>query len=310
MKIIFIHFSDIQLFNQEQHPLNKPKKILWRPTMLEKRKKETESNNKWIEKKLPQVGELSKIDPWWGLVAVVLAIILLLIFLKPDPYLRMFVYLKDGIWVTIYVTVISFALILVFGLIGGLGRVSKNKVFHGIISVYVEVIRGIPLMVQLLMWYFAFPAIVMNLGNKWNIDWMKHYLANPLSMAVFGISFCYAAYMSEIVRAGIESLPAGQMEAARSLGMNSSQAMFYVILPQAYKTIMPAIGNEFISLLKDSSLVSTVAIMDLTRRGREFMSSTFLPIETWTMVALLYLLMTLLSARLMNMIEKKTKMVK
>ena len=116
--------------------------------------------------------------------------------------------------------------------------------------------------------------------------------------------------MAEIVRAGIESLPTGQMEAARSLGMTKFQAMRYVILPQAYRTIMPAIGNEFISILKDSSLVSVVAVSDLTRRGREFMSTTFLPIETWTMVALLYLLMTLISARVVNIIEKKTKMDK
>lgn len=129
-------------------------------------------------------------------------------------------------------------------------------------------------------------------------------------MAIIGISFCYAAYMAEIVRAGIESLPAGQMEAARSLGMTKWESMRYVILPQAYRTIMPAIGNEFISLLKDSSLVSVVAVADLTRRGREFMSKTFLPIETWAMIALLYLLMTLISARIVKIIEKKTKMEK
>ena len=116
--------------------------------------------------------------------------------------------------------------------------------------------------------------------------------------------------MAEIVRAGIESLPAGQVEAARSLGMTQSQAMRYVVLPQAYRTIMPAVGNEFISLLKDSSLVSVVAVADLTRRGREFMSTTFLPIETWLMVALIYLLMTLISARLVKILEKKTKLEK
>ena len=129
-------------------------------------------------------------------------------------------------------------------------------------------------------------------------------------MAIFGISICYAAYMAEIVRAGIESLPKEQMEAARSLGMSKVQSMRYVILPQAYRSIMPAIGNEFIALLKDSSLVSVVAVADLTRRGREFMSTTFMPIETWLMVALLYLLMTLISARIAKIIENKTKLEK
>ncbi|MHC1771503.1 MAG: amino acid ABC transporter permease [Flexilinea sp.] len=276
--------------------------------MLTKKKKEI--NNKWLNTSLPQVGELSKIDPWWGLVILVLAVIILLLVLIPDPYMRIFKFSQDGVWVTLTVTVVSFILTMVLGLFGGLGRVSRHKFVYGITSLYVELVRGVPLLVQLLVWYFAFPAIVIKLGTTFNIDSLKNYLANPIMMAIVGISFCYAAYMAEIVRAGIESLPTGQMEAARSLGMTNWQAMQYIILPQAYRTIMPAIGNEFISLLKDSSLVSVVAVADLTRRGREFMSMTFLPIETWAMVALLYLLMTLISARIVNIIEKKTKMEK
>jgi polar amino acid transport system permease protein len=136
---------------------------------------------------------------------------------------------------------------------------------------------------------------------------MANYLANPFMMAILGLTFCYSAYMSEIYRAGIQSIPKGQNEAARSLGMNHNQAMRHIILPQAFKVILPPVGNEFISLLKDSSLVSTVAVADLTRRGREFMASTFLPIETWIMVALIYLIMTLISARVVAWIERKTQ---
>jgi polar amino acid transport system permease protein len=113
--------------------------------------------------------------------------------------------------------------------------------------------------------------------------------------------------MSEIYRAGIQSISKGQMEAAKSLGMNYFQSMRYVILPQAIRVILPPVGNEFIALLKDSSLVSAVAVADLTRRGREFMSSNFIPIETWTMVALLYLVLTLFSARVASYIENKVK---
>ncbi len=112
--------------------------------------------------------------------------------------------------------------------------------------------------------------------------------------------------MSEIYRAGIQSVPKGQVEAARSLGMTHYQSMRHVILPQAIRVILPPIGNEFISLLKDSSLVSVVAVADLTRRGREFMATHFNPIEVWTIVALLYLIMTLFSARIVSWIEKKT----
>lgn len=260
--------------------------------------------------RLPQGAETAKIDAWWGLVLVVFLIIVLLVVLLPNPYARIISFVQDGVFVTLLVTMSTFVLTMILGLFGGLGRVSKNKFIYAATSIYVEVIRGIPLLVQLLVWYFAFPAIVVRIGEALNFRPFKQYLANPIVMAIVGISICYAAYMAEVVRAGIESLPNGQMEAARSLGMTKPQAMRYVILPQAYRIIMPTIGNEFISLLKDSSLVSVVAVADLTRRGREFMSTTFMPIETWLMVALLYLLMTLISARIAKIIENKTKLEK
>jgi polar amino acid transport system permease protein len=111
--------------------------------------------------------------------------------------------------------------------------------------------------------------------------------------------------MAEIFRAGIQSIHKGQMEAARSLGMTYLQSMRYVILPQAFKVVLPPVGNEFIMLLKDTSLVSVVAVADLTRRGREFMAAHFNPIEVWTLIALLYLIMTLFSARLISWLEKR-----
>jgi polar amino acid transport system permease protein len=136
---------------------------------------------------------------------------------------------------------------------------------------------------------------------------MKEYLANPIWMAIFGLTFCYGAYMSEIYRAGIQSIQKGQMEAARSLGMTHFQAMRYVVIPQAIRVILPPVGNEFISMLKDSSLVSVVAVADMTRRGREFMAANFIPIQTWVMIALLYLVLTLFSARVVTWIEKRTR---
>ena len=260
--------------------------------------------------KLPQAGELSAIDAWWGLVAVVFALILLLVIFRPDPYGRILTFVQDGIVVTIFITITTFALTMILGLICGLGRVSKNRVIYGVTSVYVEIIRGIPLLVQLLVWYFAVPALIVQVGNAIHFRPFQQYLANPIVMAIVGISICYAAYMAEIVRAGIEALPTGQMEAARSLGMTKSQSMRYVILPQAYRSIMPTIGNEFIALLKDSSLISVVSVADLTRRGREFLSFSSRPIETYLMMALLYLLMTLISARIAKIVENKTKLEK
>lgn len=249
----------------------------------------------------------SRLDAWWGLFVAVVVIILALIVFKPDPYLKILLFVKDGIAVTLWVTVSAFILTLIAGLFGGLGRLSKNKIIFGIASLYVELVRGIPLLVQLIWWYFAFPVVLQGIGRSLGIQMLASYKANAIAMSILGLTFCYGAYMSEIYRAGIQSIPKGQMEAAMSLGMNYFQAMRYVILPQAIRVILPPVGNEFIALLKDSSLVSAVAVADLTRRGREYMSSTFIPIETWMMVALLYLVMTLFSARVASYIEKKVK---
>ncbi|MDD4924715.1 MAG: amino acid ABC transporter permease [Dehalococcoidales bacterium] len=246
-------------------------------------------------------------DPWWWLVVVVIAVVLLLILLAPVPFQEIIVFAKDGILVTILVTVVSYFLMLILGLFGGLGRLSKNKLFFGISSLYVEIVRGIPLLVQLIGWYFASPVIIQKLGLWTGIEALIQYRANPIITAIMAITVCYGAYMSEIVRSGISSVPRGQMEAARSLGMNYFQAMRYVVLPQAFRVILPPMGNEFIALLKDSSLVSVVAVADLTRRGREFMAAHFNPIETWLMIALLYLIMTLIAARVVSYIEKRAR---
>lgn len=252
--------------------------------------------------------EAHKIESGWLLVVGVVALILFLVISQPDPYRDMVVFMADGLWVTIYTTLISFVLVLFVGLIGGLGRISKNPIIRGIATVYVEVIRGIPLLVQLIFWYFAMPAVLRDLGTSLNIEWLANYKTSPLVMAIIGLTIAYGAYMSEVYRAGIQSIPKGQMEAARSLGMTYFQAMRYVVLPQAFRVILPPIGNELITLLKDSSLVSVVAVADLTRRGREFTATNFNPIETYSMLALLYLVMTLLTARLVSYTERITKM--
>ncbi|OPZ58346.1 MAG: putative glutamine ABC transporter permease protein GlnM [Deltaproteobacteria bacterium ADurb.Bin510] len=120
------------------------------------------------------------------------------------------------------------------------------------------------------------------------------------------MAICYGAYMGEIFRAGIQAIPKGQMEAARSLGMSRSQAMVHVILPQAFRTILPPIGNEFVALLKDSSLVSILAVADLLRRGREYASESFTYFETYTVVALVYLIITLFLSKLISLMEERT----
>lgn len=264
-------------------------------------------------------GRFARWDRWWLLFAVVAALVAIMALASPDPYQRIIVYMTDGIVVTVKTTVISYLCILVVGLIAGLGRISKNPAIRGAASIYVEVVRGIPLLVQLMFIYYASPALVQGLGSYLVAhvpplqglgQGMANFAINADFGAIFGLTFCYGAYVGEIYRAGIESIAKGQMEAARSLGMNYVQAMRHVILPQAIRTILPPLGNEFVALLKDSSLVSVVAVADMTRRGREFMGKNFVPLETWTMVALLYLLLTVFAARIVSYVERRSSYVR
>ncbi len=257
---------------------------------------------------LPTAKLFKRIDPWWLLVILVVGLVILLITISEDPFRNILVFVSDGIAITVFVTITAFAVVLILGLIGGLGRLSRSWLVHGIATLYVEIFRGIPLLVQLLAWYFAFPTLIQGIGQQLNIEALANYQSNAIFTAVVGLAFCYGAYMTEIYRAGIQSIPKGQTEAARSLGMTHFQALRHVILPQAIRVILPPVGNEFIALLKDSSLVSVVAVADLTRRGREFMAAHFNPIEVWSMVALLYLVLTLFLTRGVTWIEKRSRL--
>ncbi len=223
---------------------------------------------------------------FFGAIATVASLAIV----RPDPYFRILTFVPDGILVTFKVTVGAILLALVLGLFTGLGRLAKNRIINGTASLYVEVIRGIPLLVQIFYIYYALGRIVH---------------IPDLYSAVIAMAICYGAYMGEIFRAGIQSIPRGQMEAARSLGMTQSQAMRHVIIPQAIRVVLPPIGNEFIALLKDSSLVSILAVSDLLRRGREFASETFSYFETYTVVALIYLVLTLFFSKLIGLMEER-----
>ena len=200
-------------------------------------------------------------------------------------------YLLEGVWMTIRLTFFAVGVGIIIGTILGLARVSKNKIFGGIAKAYIEFFRGTPLLVQLFLLYFGLPSLGIDMPN---------YLA-----AVIGLGLNSGAYVGEIVRSGINAINTGQMEAARSLGMNYSQAMKYVVLPQAIKQVIPPLGNEFIALLKDSSLVSVIAVRDLTRQGRLIISRTYRSFLFWVVVAILYFIMTFAMTRLVNYLERR-----
>ena len=219
-----------------------------------------------------------------------IGLIIFLVIYSPDPYARFLRFVPDGILTTFQVTVFSIMLALVIGLIAGLGRISRIRIINKIATVYVEVVRGIPLLVQLFYIYYALGRILK---------------VPAILSAIIAMAVCYGAYMAEIIRAGIQSIPPGQMEAALALGLSRSQAMRHIILPQTIKIILPPIGNEFIALLKDSSLVSILAVSDLLRRGREFAAQTFEYFEIFTIVALIYLVLTLFFSWLVGLMEAR-----
>ncbi|HLE73551.1 MAG TPA: amino acid ABC transporter permease, partial [Anaerolineales bacterium] len=192
-----------------------------------------------------------------------------------------------------------FAIALVIGLIMGLGRVSRNLVFRNFARFYVEVVRGIPILV--LIFYVAFVASV-DVAAALGMDSRD---ISSQARAVAALAITYGAFLAEIFRAGIQSIGRGQMEAARSLGMSYGQAMRYIILPQAVRNVLPALGNDFISMLKDSSLVSVLAVRDITQVARLHAGSTFRFREAYTVLALLYLSMTLVLSSLVQWIERR-----
>lgn len=242
---------------------------------------------------IPRRKDAGLFTAWWLTFFGAIGGIVYLCVTQPDTYWRILKFLPDGVLVTFQVTVLSILLSLVLGLLTGLGRLSRNRLINLIASTYVEIIRGIPLLVQLFYIYYALGRISLFQNLP------------PLAAAVVAMGICYGAYMGEVFRAGIESIDKGQTEAARSLGFNRFQTMMLVILPQAWRTILPPVGNEFIALLKDSSLVSILAVSDLLRRGREFASESFLYFEAYTMVALVYLVITLFLSKAVSKMEQR-----
>ena len=200
--------------------------------------------------------------------------------------------LLAGAGVTIEITAIAVGLGFIFGLITSVCRLSGVKTLQVIAVCYVNIIRGTPMLVQIFLIYFALPMVI---GER----------INPFVAAVAACSINSGAYVSEIFRAGIQSVDKGQMEAGRSLGLSWMQTMRYVIMPQAFKHVIPPLGNEFISMTKETSLVSVIGFEELTRRGQLIIAKTHGSFEIWLTVAAIYLVMTLTIARLVSYLERR-----
>lgn len=207
-----------------------------------------------------------------------------------------FLYLLQGLGLSLVLGACSLALALLGGLAVALGRLSPRRWLRWPATAYVEVIRGVPLLVLILWIYFG---IVSDVLGRMGLP--LHWF--PASVLAFGA--CYSAFIGETYRAGIQSVDPGQAEAAQALGLSRPQALRWVILPQAVRNILPALGNEAISLFKDTSLATVIAVNELMNRGKQVAGRDFRTMETYTVVALLYLATTLVFSRFQRRLERR-----
>jgi polar amino acid transport system permease protein len=258
--------------------------------------------------------------PWW-LVAIIGFLISMLVLIMTNPdFNRAFNFIKGGfggiggfqaggmagfigtgITITIYTTLVAFAISLVIGLLAGLGRVSTNVFVRNVAITYIEFIRGVPTLVLI---FTVALVIVPAVSDAMGISGQS---ISTNARGIIALSIIYGAFLAEVFRAGIESVPLGQTEAARSLGLNGGQAMRHVVLPQAIRNVLPALGNDFIAMLKDSSLISVLAVRDITQMARLHAGSTFRFRESYLVLTFLYLTMTIALSLFLRWYEKRLR---
>jgi polar amino acid transport system permease protein len=219
-------------------------------------------------------------------------------------------FLFAGALETIKITLIAVSLGIIIGLFAGMGRLSKTRGISFLATCYIDFFRGTPLLVQIFIVYFGFPQLLSGLYAFLFAHFgIGQAAANtnipPFLAAVVAYSLNSGAYIGEIFRAGIQSIEKGQREAALSLGMTPRQAMYYVILPQALRRVVPPLGNEFIAMLKDTSLLATIGYIELFRQGQILDSTYFKPFQIYISVAFIYLIMTILVSRLVDLTERR-----
>ncbi len=197
-----------------------------------------------------------------------------------------------GLETTLIISIISIVLGFVGGILIGMCRISRNPLVYGASTVYVEAFRGTPLLIQIFLVYLGLPQIGI-------------YIDSPLVAGLIALSLNSAAYQSEIFRGGVQSISIGQIEAARSLGMTYNQALFSVVIPQAIRNAMPPYTNEFITMIKDSSLVMTIGVLELTLRGKLISATTGQSIPVLLFVAVLYFVLTFSTSRIMRYVERR-----
>ena len=250
--------------------------------------------------------------PYWLLAILLLFVLGLWAITANQTYSAIFRTLSGGVVTTLWVTFIAFLAATALGLVVALARTSNIRILREVATFYVEIIRGIPILVFL--FYIAFVAApAMVAGFNWltapliEIGWIAPATVRGFDFvwrAIFALTVCYSAFIAEIFRAGIEAVGRGQIEAARSLGLSRWHCFRHIVFPQALRTILPPLGNDFVSMVKDSALVSALGVQDITQLGKLSASSSFLFFETYNVVAFLYLTMTISLSLLVRWLER------
>jgi His/Glu/Gln/Arg/opine family amino acid ABC transporter permease subunit len=249
--------------------------------------------------------------PWWLVVVAATVAVLFWNVATDAIYRQVLATLSQGIGITVFVTVVAFGLASVLGLALALAALSRSVVLHQMARLYVEVIRGIPIIVLLL--YVAF-VLAPGMVFAWN--WIAGPLGLPgwstrdfplLWRAIIALTIAYAAFLAEIFRAGLQSVDPGQIEAAEALGLNRWQRFRFIVFPQAFRTILPPYGNDFVAMVKDSSLVSVLGVTDITQLGKVTAAGNFRYFETYNVVALIYLTMTITLSLLLRRLEQRLR---
>ena len=244
--------------------------------------------------------------PWWS--AIIAAILLWMAWqiATSEDYELAWDRISPGLSLTITATLQAFAIALVVGLIAGMGQLSRNVVARNISRTYVEFIRGIPILPLIFtVALIVVPETTEMLNNRLDAWFGWEFKLSFQMRATVTLALIYGAYMAEIFRGGIQSIPPGQSEAGRSLGLTRRQTMNSVVLPQAMRAIIPPLGNDFIAILKDTSLLSVLGVLEITQRGRQFSASTFKFREGYFVVSFIYLILTLSLSLLLGVLEKR-----
>lgn len=249
--------------------------------------------------------------PYWLVAVIAIGFFLFWQVLTDDTYTKVLTTLRKGVWVTIYVTLTAYVMACLLGLGLALAAMSRSLVLRQCARFYVEIVRGVPIIVLLL--YVAF-VLAPGMVSGWNwiaeivgLDPVRTRDFSLLWRAIIALTIAYSSFLAEVFRAGLQSVDIGQIEAAEALGLNRWHRFRHIVFPQALRTILPPLGNDFVAMVKDSSLVSVLGVTDVTQLGKVTAAGNFRYFETYNVVALVYLTMTITLSLALRKFEQRMR---